>query len=279
MKIDKSKLMKNAWKIAADAADGFGGRASEYIAESMKTAWREKKMRHIVAFSGGKDSTAMALLLKKKYPDREFEYVITPTGDELPEMDAHWEKMSALLGGLTVVSPQRDLFELIRYKKSLPNFQKRFCTQHLKIYPFIDYIEQFEQVTVYVGLRADEENRVGFMPYRAGATAKYPLREAGWREEDVLNFLKKNEIEIPTRTDCGVCFYQKVGEWRSLFENYPARYEKYVQLEDELGHTFRSPSRDTWPADLRNLRGEFLSGRKVRPYTRKKTQKCQFCTK
>lgn len=168
-------------------------------------------MKHLVAFSGGKDSTAMSLMLRDQYPDREFEYVITPTGDELPEMDAHWEKMSALLGGLTVVSPPRDLFELIRYKKSLPNFQKRFCTQHLKIYPFIDYIEQFEQVTVYVGLRADEENRVGFMPYRAGATARYPLREAGWDEEDVLNFLKKNGIEIPIRTDCGSVFIRKLA--------------------------------------------------------------------
>lgn len=107
-------------------------------------------MKHIVAFSGGKDSTAMSLFLRDKYPDIKFEYVITPTGDELPEMSSHWAAMSDLLGGLRMVSP--------------PNFQKRFCTQHLKIYPFIVFIEQFEEVIVYVGLRADEENRVGFMP-------------------------------------------------------------------------------------------------------------------
>ncbi len=44
--------------------------------------------RHIIALSGGKDSTAMALRLAKVEP-RDYEYVITPTGDELPEMIEH----------------------------------------------------------------------------------------------------------------------------------------------------------------------------------------------
>ena len=46
-------------------------------------------MNHIVALSGGKDSTAMTLRLAKVEP-RDYRYVITPTGDELPEMYDHW---------------------------------------------------------------------------------------------------------------------------------------------------------------------------------------------
>ena len=52
---------------------------------------------HIVALSGGKDSTALALRLKEIEP-RNYIYVCTPTGDELPEMIAHWHKLSSLLG-------------------------------------------------------------------------------------------------------------------------------------------------------------------------------------
>jgi tRNA(Ile)-lysidine synthase TilS/MesJ len=38
---------------------------------------------HIVALSGGHDSTALSILLKETEP-RPYNYVCTPTGDELP---------------------------------------------------------------------------------------------------------------------------------------------------------------------------------------------------
>jgi hypothetical protein len=49
-----------------------------------------------------------------------------------------------------------------------------------------------------------------------------------------------------------------------------------VELEKELGHTFRSPGRDTWPADLESLGKEFDSGRKLREYKRGTT--CRVCS-
>ena len=53
--------------------------------------------RLIVALSGGKDSTAMALRLAEIEP-AAYTYVITPTGNELPEMFAHWRRLGELLG-------------------------------------------------------------------------------------------------------------------------------------------------------------------------------------
>jgi len=41
---------------------------------------------HVIALSGGKDSTAMALRLAELHPEREFVRLITPTGNELPEL-------------------------------------------------------------------------------------------------------------------------------------------------------------------------------------------------
>ena len=45
-------------------------------------------MNHIVCLSGGKDSTAMALRLKEVEP-RDYIYICTPTGDELPPLFNH----------------------------------------------------------------------------------------------------------------------------------------------------------------------------------------------
>lgn len=48
-------------------------------------------MQHVVAVSGGKDSTALALLLSEREP-RDYTYVCTPTGDELPEWFEHMRR-------------------------------------------------------------------------------------------------------------------------------------------------------------------------------------------
>ena len=40
----------------------------------------------------------MALRLREVEPDTPTEYIITPTGDELPEMEAHWERLESILG-------------------------------------------------------------------------------------------------------------------------------------------------------------------------------------
>ena len=39
----KKEIMKRAWQIAKRGAEKFGGKAVEYISESLKIAWREVK--------------------------------------------------------------------------------------------------------------------------------------------------------------------------------------------------------------------------------------------
>ena len=41
-----------------------------------------KKDLHVIAISGGKDSAALAIYLKEKYPEREFMYLFFDTGEE-----------------------------------------------------------------------------------------------------------------------------------------------------------------------------------------------------
>jgi 3'-phosphoadenosine 5'-phosphosulfate sulfotransferase (PAPS reductase)/FAD synthetase len=55
------------------------------------------KRTHIVALSGGKDSTALAIRLKELNPNRKYIYICTPTGDELPEMELHWANLESIL--------------------------------------------------------------------------------------------------------------------------------------------------------------------------------------
>ena len=55
-------------------------------------------MEHIVQFSGGKDSTAMLLMmLEKNMPIDEI--IFCDTGKEFPQMYEHIEKVQKYIGG------------------------------------------------------------------------------------------------------------------------------------------------------------------------------------
>lgn len=220
---------------------------------------------HIVALSGGKDSTAMSLRLAEVEP-RPYTYVCTPTGDELPEMVAHWQRLEAMLRSpLIRVEHPGGLEALCREQGALPNSRMRFCTRILKLAPFRRFLATATPCVAYVGLRADEEDREGHggeLVTTGDCTQRWPMREWGWDIERVLSYLGERGVVVPDRTDCARCFYQKLGEWYLLWKNYPAIYADAERQEVEYGHTFRSPSRDTWPAALKDLRAEFEAGRK-----------------
>lgn len=220
-------------------------------------------MNHLVLLSGGKDSTAMALRLREVEP-RDYTYLCTPTGAELPDMEAHWSKLEGMLGQEIVRVGERTLMGLCVEQKAIPNYRMRFCTRLLKIAPFKAYLVNSMPAVGYVGLRADEAQREGVTytepEIKDGLTQRYPLSEWGWGISHVRGYLAELGVTIPPRTDCDVCFFQRLGEWWRLWREHPDRYERGVLLEATLGHTFRSDQRDTHPAALADLRQEFEEG-------------------
>lgn len=217
---------------------------------------------HIVGLSGGKDSTAMALRLREVNPNVDYQFVCTPTGNELPDMMAHWDKVGELLGSpLIKVNAGVSLLGLIAKQKAIPNWRMRWCTRMLKIEPFQVYVLQNTPAVTYVGIRADEaESREGVTSWGDGVEARFPLIEWGWNLGDVVDYLKAREVEIPKRTDCALCFFQTLGEWHTLWSEHPELFAQGEVLEEFVGHTFRSDGRDTQPASLKGLREKFERG-------------------
>lgn len=211
----------------------------------------------------------MALWLAENEP-RDYEFICTPTGDELPEMIQHWEKISGLLGKpLTRLTTGLSLKSNNVVHRSLPSWRMRFCTVDLKLKPYIAFMLTAAPAVSYVGLRADEPDREGIVGKAGGEvygnvegiTQRFPLRELGWGVADVWAYLDSKGVTIPKRTDCARCFYQRLIEWYELWKDHPEIYADAELEESFYKHTYRSPGRDTWPAALVDLRKEFESGR------------------
>ena len=169
-----------------------------------------------------------------------------------------------------------DLSGLIREYHSLPSFRMRFCTKALKIIPYQAWLMKRLPLVSYVGLRADEEGRAGIEWDNMFITNRYPLREWGWGINEVVEYLKSRDIEIPPRTDCARCYNQTLHEWWILRNKYPLIWESAIADEDRVGHTFRSDQRDTWPASLRELGQAFdIRGE---PKQRSRRKGCRICS-
>lgn len=230
--------------------------ATNHQRDQAERAENYTETTHVIALSGGKDSTAMALHLADVEP-RDYTYLITPTGDELPEMEAHWDKLERLLGKPLTRITNGTLDSWITHFNALPNWRQRWCTRLLKIEPAILFYKTHSPCIAYVGLRADEpiNERVGI--YGEDTPQRFPLREWGWGIEKVRAYLRHRDVIVPLRTDCAKCYGQRLGEWRNLRKNYPERWEDAKAQEEATGATFRSPGRDSKPAGLVQLQTVF----------------------
>lgn len=211
----------------------------------------------LAGFSGGNDSTAMVLRLAEL--GESFSCLFTPVKNEPPELFAHVQRVSALIDRPLVEPPNVSLMALILQNRALPNHRQRWCTRQGKIQPTLAYLMSLTERPIYcIGFRADETARDGL--YGDYATYRYPLQEWGWGLAEVVDYLDARGVKPPKRTNCMLCYDQRLGEWWELWRDKPAEYEKGEALEAMYGHTFRSPARDSWPASLRDLRQRFEQG-------------------
>jgi 3'-phosphoadenosine 5'-phosphosulfate sulfotransferase (PAPS reductase)/FAD synthetase len=217
----------------------------------------KKPVRHLLGLSGGKDSSALAIYLRDKVP--EMEYFFADTGAELPETLEYIELLEDYLGKPIVRLNAKRSFEyyLKLNGNFLPTAKTRWCTSELKIRPFEEYVGDDEAIT-YVGIRADEPYRQGYLSTKPNISAKYPFMEDGLNKDDIIEILRSSGLGVPkyyewrSRSGCYFCFFQRKEEWVELSERYPDLFEKakaYEQFHRDAGR-FHTWSQGEYLEDL-----------------------------
>lgn len=160
----------------------------------------DKKIRHVLGLSGGKDSSALAIFMRDKVP--QMEYFFTDTGAELPETYEYLDKLEAYLGKpITRINATRTFDHLLKnqYNNFLPSPNTRWCTRELKIRPFEEFAGD-DVVVSYVGIRADED-REGYVSTKPNIKAVFPFKEAGLVYADIMRILNDSGLGIPASID------------------------------------------------------------------------------
>ncbi len=205
--------------------------------------------RHVLGISGGKDSAALAVWMRDKHPELDFDYFFTDTGEELPEVYEFLGRLEGYLGKpIARLNPRRDFrFWLREYNHFLPSPQTRWCTRKLKLAPFEQWVKPWlaagDKVFTYVAIRADEDYREGYTAKADNLFVRLPFREAGIDKPGVIDILESSGVGYPkyyewrSRSGCTFCFYQQKIEWVRLREQHPEDYERAKELEkDALEH-------------------------------------------
>ena len=158
------------------------------------------KVRNILGISGGKDSAALAIYLKQKYPNLKIEYYNSDTGCELAETELLIDRLSAYLGNIKRLraaedSPEPTPFE--HFLKAaggfLPSPQARWCTKKMKLDEFERYVGDDYAVS-YVGIRGDED-RDGYVSSKPNIQSVFPFRRNIWSVDVINKFLHKENQE------------------------------------------------------------------------------------
>jgi len=219
-----------------------------------------KPEKHILALSGGKDSAALAVYMREKYPSLPLEYVFIDSGCELPETELYIQRIMAVLNiqvtriGGVCKRDGRDFNWWLKQKNYyLPSPKNRWCTEVLKLIPYSKWLRKNYdgfKIYSYVGLRADEKrNRKGYLDSSNMLVSCHPFVEQGIVYEDVKHLLESSGIGFPSyyswrsRSGCFFCFYQTKREWLGLHDNHPSLFDEAASMEKQDPSTGK---RYTW---------------------------------
>lgn len=157
------------------------------------------RVKHILGISGGKDSAALAIYMRQKYPSIDMQYYFCDTGKELDETYQLIENLKTFLGKDIIKLESQEAkdsgedpfdFYYKAYRGYLPSSVARWCTKKMKLEPFERFVGD-SSVVSYVGIRGDED-REGYISRKKNIQSIFPFRRNIW-SEDIIKLALANE--------------------------------------------------------------------------------------
>lgn len=203
-------------------------------------------MKKFIAFSGGVESTTMALLYGKGATA-----VFTDTGSEHAYMYDRINKVEKILAEhhngdfkllrLTASVTAKgekvgSLTDYVSRMRFFPSGGDRYCTRLFKIAPLDAFLKSQGECELMIGLNADETDREGNYGLVANVRYSYPLQGAGLTREDCVEILTENGLmpDFPAymrRGGCIFCPFKSKKEFAAMVHLSPDEINTVAELE------------------------------------------------
>ena len=215
-------------------------------------------MKHIVSFSGGKDSTAMLLMMIEKGMQVD-DIIFCDTGKEFPQMYEHIEKVEKYIKRkITVLKSDKSFDYLLTTEQRKTGREKgvfglgwmsfniRWCTGELKKEVIRKYLRKYkkEGFLEYLGIAFDEQKRL-----KNNAEKKnliFPLNDWQITEKQALDYCYSKGFDWSglyekfVRVSCYLCPLQRLGELKIIYNEFPELWEDMRRLDKFSWRKFRS---------------------------------------
>jgi hypothetical protein len=161
--------------------------------------------------------------------------------------------------------------DLVKERRFVPSVRCRFCTDELKIQPFIEFMYTRtcweDEATVYQGIRGDESRARSNMPRRVWesryeAWIERPLFD--WTAQQCFELMKKHGVEPnplyrlgSSRVGCFPCVMTGKAELRRITRTCPEIWDQVATLE-----SFCKPGSSFFRTDF--IPARFHSGNYIR---------------
>ena len=195
-------------------------------------------MNNIVSFSGGKDSTAMLLMMiEKKIPIDHI--IFFDTGCEFPGLIKHINKLEKHINRRIIRLKHHITYEEGFKRYGFPSFNKRWCTA-LKVSALTKYCNKNKPYTQWIGYSYNERKRV-----KKTIGFNYPLVDWKITGERALKYCSDRGFtwdglyDLFDRVSCWNCPLQTLKELKALWLYFPAYWQELIEMQKTSTWQFR----------------------------------------
>lgn len=212
-------------------------------------------MNQIVSLSGGKDSTAMLLLMLER-GEPIHSVVWFDTGWEFSAMHTHIKQVEEYTGIEVVRLKPEKSFDYWMFKREIvakkgplkgqvhrvgygwPSAMLRWCTGE-KVRTIQKYAANIEELVFCVGFAADEQHRTGTQNAKK-RNFRYPLIEWGITEKQALQYCYSRGFTWNglynhfDRVSCFCCPLKGLKELRTLRREFPELWSRMLDMDSSI---------------------------------------------